>query len=96
MLNAMIVEPQDNVIVAIEPIKKGDTVTYMCAGEEKILTALEDVTIYHKLAACDIAKGEPILKYGEHIGLAACDIKKGEHVHTHNLEEHRENLDTKG
>lgn len=96
MLNAMIVEPQDNVIVAIEPIKKGDTVTYMCAGEEKSLTALEDVTIYHKLAACDIAKGEPILKYGEHIGLAACDIKKGEHVHTHNLEEHRENLDTKG
>lgn len=96
MLNAMIVEPQDNVIVAIEPIKKGDTVTYMCAGEEKSLTALEDVTIYHKLAACDIAKGEPISKYGEHIGLAARDIKKGEHVHTHNLEEHRENLDTKG
>ena len=27
MLNAMIVEPQDNVVVAIEPIKKGDTVT---------------------------------------------------------------------
>ena len=33
MLNAMIVEPQDNVVVAIEPIKKGDTVTYKCAGE---------------------------------------------------------------
>ena len=96
MLNAMIVEPQDNVIVAIEPIKKGDTVTYMCAGEEKSLTALEDVTIYHKLASCDIPKGAPIVKYGEHIGLAARDIKKGEHVHTHNLEEHRENLDTKG
>ena len=40
MLNAMIVEPQDNVVVAIEPIKKGDTVTYKCAGEEKTLTAL--------------------------------------------------------
>ena len=39
MLNAMIVEPQDNVVVAIEPIKKGDTVTYKCAGEEKTLTA---------------------------------------------------------
>ena len=46
--------------------------------------------------ACDIAKGEPIVKYGEHIGLAARDIKKGEHVHCHNLEEHRENLDNKG
>ena len=85
MLNAMIVEPKDNVIVAIEPIKKGETVTYMCEGAEKTLTALEDITIYHKLAAC-----------GEHIGLAARDIKKGEHVHCHNLEEHRENLDAKG
>ena len=60
MLNAMIVEPQDNVVVAIEPIAKGDTVTYTCNGEEKALTALEDVTIYHKIAACDIPKGEPI------------------------------------
>ena len=96
MLNAMIVEPKDNVIVAIEPIKKGDTVTYMCEGAEKTLTALEDITIYHKLAAWDIAKGEPISKYGEHIGLAARDIKMGEHVHCHNLKEHRENLDAKG
>ena len=61
----------DNVVVAIEPVKKGETVTYMCAGEEKRLTAAEDITIYHKLAACDIAKGQPIVKYGEHIGLAA-------------------------
>ena len=88
MLNGMIVEPVDNVVVAIEPVKKGETVTYMCAGEEKHLTAAEDITIYHKLAACDIKKGEPIVKYGEHIG--------GEHVHCHNLEEHRENLDNKG
>ena len=77
MLNGMIVEPVDNVVVAIEPVKKGETV-------------------YHKLAACDIAKGQPIVKYGEHIGLAARDIKAGEHVHCHNLEEHRENLDSKG
>ena len=82
MLNGMIVEPVDNVVVAIEPVKKGETVT--------------DITIYHKLAACDIKKGEPIVKYGEHIGLAARDIKAGEHVHCHNLEEHRENLDSKG
>ena len=76
MLNGMIVEPVDNVVVAIEPVKKGETVTYMCAGEEKRLTAAEDITIYHKLAARD--------------------IKAGEHVHCHNLEEHRENLDSKG
>ena len=96
MLNAMIVEPKDNVIVAIEPIKKGDTVTYMCEGAEKTLTAMEDITIYHKLATRDIAKGEPVVKYGEHIGIASSDIKAGEHVHVHNVEGHREDLDAKG
>ena len=96
MRNAMIIDPQDNVAVAIEPIAKGETATYVCESKEFSLPVLEDITIYHKLAACDIAKGQPIVKYGEHIGLAARDIKAGEHVHCHNLEEHRENLDAKG
>ncbi len=51
MLNGMIVEPVDNVVVAIEPVKKGETVTYMCAGEEKHLTAVEDITIYSSTAS---------------------------------------------
>ena len=55
MRNGMIVEPADNVVIAIESIGKGETVTYLCAGQEQSLTALEDITIYHKLAACDIA-----------------------------------------
>ncbi|MBU5436335.1 UxaA family hydrolase [Pseudoflavonifractor sp. MSJ-37] len=93
MLNAMIIDPKDNVAVAIEPIKKGDTVTYLCQGQEKSLTAQQDITIYHKLATCDIAKGDPIVKYGEHIGIAACDIKTGEHVHVHNVTSHREDLE---
>ena len=96
MRNAMIIDPKDNVAVAIEAIQSGDTVTYLSGNEEKTLTARQDITIYHKLAACDIAKGQPIVKDGEHIGLAARDIKAGEHVHCHNLEEHRENLDSKG
>ena len=96
MLNAMMIDGKDNVAVAIEPITKGETVTYLCDGEEKQLTARADITIYHKLAVRKIATGEPVVKYGEHIGLAARDIKAGEHVHCHNLEEHRENLDSKG
>ena len=96
MRNAMIIDAKDNVAVAIEPIAKGDAAVYVCEGKEVSLPALEDITIYHKLATRDIAKGEPVVKYGEHIGLAARDIKAGEHVHCHNLEEHRENLDSKG
>ena len=96
MVNPLLLAPQANLVVPLEPIKKSETVPYMCAGDQKTISALEDITIYHKLAACDIKKGEPIVKYGEHIGLAARDIKQGEHVHTHNLEEHRENLEAKG
>lgn len=95
MCNAMIIDARDNVIVAIEPIKKGDDVCYLCGGEEKHLKSLEDITIYHKLAACDIKKGAPVTKYGEHIGVATRDIQAGEHVHTHNVEGHRENLEAK-
>ena len=94
MINALIIDDQDNVIVAIEPISKDAEVTYVTkAGNEKSLKAIEDVTIYHKIAAKDIEKGSPVVKYGEHIGIAATDIKAGSHVHVHNVESHRENLD---
>ena len=95
MINAMIIDPSDNVAVAIEPIKKGDTVCYTCECETCTLTAAADITIYHKLACRFIAKGEPVCKYGQHIGIAACDIRPGEHVHVHNVESKRENLEKK-
>ena len=95
MRNAMIIDAKDNVAVAIEPIAKGDAAVYVCEGKEVSLPALEDITIYHKLATRDIAKGEPVVKYGEHIGIASSDIKAGEHVHVHNVEDHREDLEAK-
>ena len=95
MRNAMIIDAKDNVAVAIEPIAKGDNAVYVCEGREVSLPALEDITIYHKLATRDIAKGEPVVKYGEHIGIASSDIKAGEHVHVHNVEGHREDLEAK-
>ena len=95
MRNAMIIDAKDNVAVAIEPIARGDNAVYVCEGREVSLPALEDITIYHKLATRDIAKGEPVVKYGEHIGVASSDIKAGEHVHVHNVEGHREDLEAK-
>ncbi len=93
MLNAMIIDPQDDVAVAIEPIRKGDTVVYLREGTEQSLTAVQDIPIYHKIAVRGIAAGGPVVKYGEHIGIAACEIRPGEHVHVHNVESHREDLD---
>lgn len=92
MINAMIIDLKDTVAVAIEQIAKGEDINYKVGDEVKTIKALNDVQIYHKLAIKDMVKGEPVVKYGEHIGLAANDIKIGEHVHTHNVESHRENL----
>lgn len=92
MMNAMIIDEKDDVVVAIEPITKGDEVNYLLNGEVQSFEAITDVTIYHKIARRDIPKGTMVSKYGQHIGMAACDIKKGEHVHTHNIESKREDL----
>ena len=95
MRNAMIIDPMDDVAVAIEPISKGETAEYQCNEKTITLTAAEDIPIYHKIAVREIPKGAPVTKYGEHIGLAACDIRPGEHVHEHNVMSHREDLDRK-
>lgn len=94
MINSVIISEKDNVVVAIEPIKKGDLVEFKnLEGNLKKLTALDDIKIYHKIALKDIKKEEPVIKYGEHIGFALRDIKVGEHVHDHNTEGRREDLE---
>lgn len=50
------------------------------------VTVIGDVPYGHKIAVCDIKKGELIIKYGEEIGIATADIKRGEYVHVHNLD----------
>lgn len=44
-----------------------------------------DIPMGHKIALCNIASGEKIIKYGFPIGIATSDIKAGEHVHVHNI-----------
>ena len=39
---------------------------------------LVDVTSGHKYAACAIAAGEKVIKYGFPIGIATADIAEGE------------------
>lgn len=95
MNNAVMIDEKDNVIVAIEPIAAGDQVFCTTPSGAPIqLTAVDDITIYHKIAIRELAPGDKIVKYGEHIGEAACPIHVGQHVHTHNVASVRENLDS--
>ena len=65
-------------------------------GDIEIIDILDDIPYGHKVAVCDISKGEDIYKYGEVIGRATQIIRKGEYVHIHNLESKRGRGDWKG
>lgn len=85
MIKALSINDTDNVIVAIEPITRGEVIKYKDKKNNvKEIEVLEDIIIYHKIAAVDIKQNEVVIKYGEHIGKAVIDIRKGTHVHVHN------------
>ena len=73
------VHEHDNVAVTLSDVSKGLT------NSEFNIVLQQDVPRGHKVALQDIAKGEPIVKYGFPIGVASCSIASGEHVHSHNL-----------
>lgn len=92
MLNALLIDPKDNVVVVLETIAAGTVLNYMDGETMSSITSVQDVPIFHKVARSPIATGCAVSKYGEHIGLAGSDIAVGQHVHTHNIESHREQL----
>lgn len=75
------IHPADNVAVALEDIKKGETLSL---GGESVIAA-EDVARGHKIALRDIGKDAPVVKYGNPIGLAKEEIAAGQWVHVHNV-----------
>ncbi len=69
----------DNLVIALTDLPKGATP----AGLGVMLPGA--VPRGHKIAACAIAKGETVLRYGQSIGQATEDIPAGGHIHSHNL-----------
>lgn len=85
------VNQKDNVATLFaNDISAGDEVVIRDkAGHTETIVTLSAVPYGHKIAVCDISEGEPIIKYGEKIGIATASIKRGEHVHVHNLDSAR-------
>lgn len=71
------INPRDNVAVALEPLKSGESALGV--------TLREDIPAGHKFALCDIAENENVVKYGFPIGHATQPIPAGSWVHTHNV-----------
>ncbi len=68
--------PDDNVVVAVDLVPQGAT----AAG----ITAREKILRGHKMAIAPIREGEPVRKVGQIIGFAKTHIAPGDWVHEHN------------
>ncbi|GAB7528023.1 altronate dehydratase family protein [Pseudomonas sp. 3A(2025)] len=69
----------DNVVVARIEIPVATVI------HSEGVTTRQPVPQGHKVAACLIAKGEPVLKYNTVIGYAAEDLPAGTWMHSHNI-----------
>ena len=68
----------DNVIVALETVEAGQTLSEGLATTSRTPRG-------HKIAAKQIAKDEPIVKFGQIIGFASVEIPAGSFVHEQNV-----------
>lgn len=81
MKDFMKINENDNVIVVLKEMKKGEKISL----ENTEIEALETIPAGHKMAVKDICEGADVIKYGFRIGTAKEDIKAGQWVHTHNI-----------
>lgn len=75
------VNAKDNVIVALQDLKKGDTVVH--DGETYVLQ--EDIPAKHKFYTRDMNPGDHAIMYGVLVGKAQVFIQKGSRMSTENL-----------
>ena len=75
-------DPNDNIATARVEIEAGIILSREVGDD---ITLRDKIPFGHKLALEPIAQGEPVLKYGQRIGIATRDIVPGDLVHVDNL-----------
>ena len=84
-INALMMDPTDNVVTCVSEVGKGEKIVYRKRGEVCTGTAVEPIPYGHKAAVADIARGGQVIKYGESLGETSCEIRTGGWVADHNL-----------
>jgi len=79
--DVILLHPDDNICVAARNIEDGDTISVQ--GSD--FKSRGPIRLGHKIATRATAKGEPIRKYGQIIGLLTEAVEPGDWVHSHNL-----------
>lgn len=76
------VHASDNVATLLDDAAAGATVALL--GGDRTFTTREPIAVGHKIALCDIAADQPVVKFNVPIGRATRDIAAGDWVHLHN------------
>ncbi len=84
--NLLIIDPRDNVAVALRNLVPGEEGRGKGVSGIKVI---DEIPASHKIALRDLDQGEEIIKYGEVVAVTTRVITRGEWVHTHNLESKR-------
>jgi altronate dehydratase len=97
MLQALVIDPKDNVANLVGSGARGAAVACRVEGQgDPVYVELcDDIPANHKFAFADIKAGDSIVKYGLVIGTASVDIPRGAHAHVHNMESNRGRGDLK-
>ena len=84
-INALLMDPSDNVVTCVNEVAAGQPVVYRRGDTTLTLTAQEDIPCCHKIALVDIPEGGEVIKYGESLGKTSAAILAGHWVAHHNL-----------
>jgi altronate hydrolase len=85
MSDTVVLNPNDEVAIALRPVTAGETVSYTRGGKEASVTVQSDIPRGHKILIRPVQAGEHVHKFGYSIGVAKEAIVPGSWVHTHNL-----------
>jgi len=69
------------VATALSALKAGTEVSVEVGGRSETTKLISDIPMGHKFALKDIARGAPVIKYGEPIGRSTVKITRGDNVH---------------
>ncbi len=81
----LVLDPRDNVAVALTPLQAGETVPVTGSPHASAVLVRQPISTGHKIALIALQRGATVVKYGQPIGVTTQPIAVGEHVHTHNV-----------
>ena len=85
MQNFIKINKNDNVIVALQVIPEGTSISIEEGNNIITVVSSQEIPAGHKMAISDISQGSAVIKYGYQIGNASEAIHAGEWIHTHNI-----------